>query len=343
MKMHIRKTLVGLVSFLAVAILLTSCGGGKKESSYDKGSTVMYCDEGFASFMEEEIGVFEYQYPKSHVLCRYMSETDAINALLADSCQLIVTSKPLTQGQLNYLKNKRKHIAKSMPIAIDAVAIIVNNDNSLERLNTYDIKDILTGKVTRWSQLQRKTEGALDTTMIKVVFDREGSATVNYMQDRFLNGGKFPANAYAQKSSMDVFKLVENDPSAIGIISVAWLGEDLEKRSSEAVVVDDAKVKGLENQDEIVENEFSDRVKILAIGGDNAGYIEDYYLPYQANIYEKGKYPLVRTIYMTSIALQNSVGQSFYSFVTGFIGQKILTRTGVLPYNVPMRVVELEE
>lgn len=340
---HMRKSVREVLSVVAavalVSMMLISC---QEKKPYDKGHTVMYCDEGFASFMEEEIEVFEYQYPKSQVLCRYMSETEAINALLSDSCQLIVTSKPLTQGQLNYLKNRRRHIAKSMPIAVDAVAIIVNKNNPLERLNTYDIKDILTGKVSRWSQLQGMTEGKLDTTRIKIVFDRQGSATVNYMQDKFLNGGNFPSNAFAQKSSIEVFKAVENDPSAIGIISVAWLGEDLDRRSSDAVKTDEAKIKGLEDQQEVVKNEFSEKIKVLAIGGDNAAYEEDYYKPYQAYIYEKGKYPLVRTIYMTSIAMQNSVGQSFYSFVTGFIGQKILTRTGVLPYNMPMRVVNLE-
>lgn len=328
---------------LSVLVSAASCGKSKKTEKYDEGKTVMYCDEGFASFMEEEIDVFEYQYPKAFVLSRYMSETEAINGMMQDSCQIIVTSKPLTAGQIEYLKNHYKRVARSLPIAVDAVALIVNKKNSLERLNLYDIKDMLTGKVTTWDQMQRVTEGKLDTTKIKIVFDREGSATVNYMQDKFLNGGDFPSNAYAQASSIEVFKAVENDPSAIGIISVGWLGENLEKRSAEANKVDDNKVKGLQDEQEQVEVQFTDKIKVLAVGDDNAAYAEDYYLPYQAYIFEKDKYPLVRTIYMTSAAPQKSVGQSFYSFVTGYIGQKILARTGILPYNMPMRVVDLGE
>lgn len=333
---------MALAGITLAVLSLVSCGKSKKTEKYDEGSTVMFCDEGFASFMEEEIDVFEYQYPKASVLTRYMSETEAINALMADSCQLIVTSKPLTESQISYIRNKNKRFAKSLPIAVDAVALIVNKNNSLERLNLYDIKDILTGKVTNWNQLRRVTDGKLDTTAIKIVFDRQGSATVNYIQDKFLNGGSFPSNVYAQASSIEVFKAVENDPSAIGFLSVAWLGEDLEKRSDEAAKVDDNKIKGLQDESEQVEVEFSDKIKILALGDDNAVYAEDFYLPYQAYIFEKGKYPLVRTIYLTSAAKQQSVGQSFYSFVTGYVGQKILARTGVLPYNMPMRVVELE-
>lgn len=322
---------------------LSSCDNSKKTEKYDEGSATMYCDEGFASFMEEEIDVFEYQYPKATILSRYMSETEAINAILKDSCQLIVTSKPLTDKQIQYIREQHSRIAKSLPIAVDAVALIVNNENSLERLRLDDIRDILTGKVTHWGQLARVTDNRLDTTTIKIVFDREGSSTVNYMQEKFLKGGAFPPNAYAQNSSREVFQAVENNPAAIGIISVAWLGENLEIRSEEAAAVDDKKIKGLQDENEQVEVNFSDKIKVLAVGGDNAAYLEDYYLPYQAYIFEKDKYPLVRTIYLTTVASQKSVGQSFYSFVTGFIGQKILARTGVLPYNMPMRIVELEQ
>lgn len=316
-----KKYLYTLATLISI-LILTSCGKSKTTEKYDEGKAVMYCDEGFASFMEEEIDVFEYTYDKAFVLSRYMSETEAINAMMKDSCQLIVTSKQLTPGQIEYLKNHYKRVARTHPIAVDAVALIVNNSNSLERLNLYDIRDILTGKVDTWGQLQRVTEGKLDTTKIKLVFDREGSATVNYMQDKFLGGGKFQSNAYAQSSSSNVFKAVENDPTAIGIISVGWLGENLEKRSGEAVKVDDNKIRGLQDEQEQIEVEFTDRIKILAIGDDNAAYAEDYYLPYQAYIFEKNKYPLVRTIYMTSTSPQKSVGQSFYSFVTGFIGKK---------------------
>lgn len=339
------KSFFLLAALSLTALTFSSCSGKSGESKkYDEGSAVLFCDEGFASFMEEEISVFEYQYPKASILTRYMSETEAINGMLKNECQLIVTSKPFSQSQIDYMKDKYQRIVKSSPIAVDAVAIIVNKDNSVQRLNLSDIKDILDGTVDTWSQLARVTkENKLDTTKIKIVFDRDGSATVNYMQDKFLNGGKFPANAYAQNSTIEVFNIVEKDPSAIGIISVSWLGENLEKRSQEAVKTDDAKVKGLQDQNEEIAMEFTDKVKILPIGNDKAVYADDYYQPYQAYIYEKGKYPLVRTIYLTSSSTQKSVGKSFYDFVTGYIGQKILARTGILPYNVQPRIVELGE
>ena len=45
---------------------------------------------------------------------------------------------------------------------------------------------------------------------------------------------------------------------------------------------------------------------------------------------------------MISTAGNSNVLHSFYVFVTGFAGQKIISMTGILPYNVTARRVELK-
>ena len=65
------------------------------------------------------------------------------------------------------------------------------------------------------------------------------------------------------------------------------------------------------------------------------------YKPYQVYI-NSGEYPLFRKVYMISTASNSTVLHSFYTFVTSFAGQKILTKTGILPYKVSARVVELK-
>lgn len=51
---------------------------------------------------------------------------------------------------------------------------------------------------------------------------------------------------------------------------------------------------------------------------------------------------MFRKVYMVSTAPNSTVLHSFYAFVTGFAGQKILMKTGILPYNSHARVVELK-
>jgi phosphate transport system substrate-binding protein len=64
------------------------------------------------------------------------------------------------------------------------------------------------------------------------------------------------------------------------------------------------------------------------------------YLPYQAYIYD-GSYPLFRSMYMTTTAVNGTVAHGFYSFVTSFRGQKIIQMTGILPATVQPRMVNL--
>ena len=65
------------------------------------------------------------------------------------------------------------------------------------------------------------------------------------------------------------------------------------------------------------------------------------YAPYQVYIHS-GQYPLFRKVYMISTATKSTVLNSFYTFVTGFAGQKIIMKTGILPYHTNPRVVELK-
>ncbi|MDE5674657.1 MAG: hypothetical protein K2I44_04860, partial [Muribaculaceae bacterium] len=55
-----------------------------------------------------------------------------------------------------------------------------------------------------------------------------------------------------------------------------------------------------------------------------------------------GDYPLVRKVFMISTASNSTVLHSFYVFMTGFVGQKIITKTGILPYHMNPRVVEVK-
>lgn len=315
--------------------ILYSCGHGST-TKYNEGSAVMYADEGFKSFMEQEIQVFEYQYPGAFILPKYMGESDAINGLIKDSCTIAVISRPLSKDQMEYIKRGNKKLVRQQEIAVDAVALIVNKDNPVGLLSVQEIKDLFNGKINTWSQLAWN-----DTTQIKLVFDMEGSANVSYIEDNFLaKGAAFPKNVHAQKSNADVVKLIEQDKSAIGLVSVSWLGDNLERLQTDLHKdqMDTQKLASLQSDNDTLAIDFTDRVKLLKVRKDDSPI---GFLPYQAYI-NSGEYPLFRKVYMVSTASNNSVGHSFFSFVTGFIGQKIIGLTGIMPFMVHQRVVELQ-
>lgn len=168
---------------------------------------------------------------------------------------------------------------------------------------------------------------------IDVIFDHQGSSTVKYMRDSVMNGRQFGAHVSAVKSNPDVFKAVASNKNAIGIIGVSWVSSDLSDRQKSVEELAQAVEKS-----DTTALEFNTDVKVLKIRGNNE---VTAYKPYQAYIFD-GSYPLYRSVYMVSTSPGGTVSHRFYSFVTGFQGQKIIQMTGILPATVRPRMVQVE-
>lgn len=334
--LSLKKTTASLF-LTALAVAAVGCTPVKR-GEYAAGSATIFCDDGFKNILEEEIEVFEYSYPEASIIPFYVSEGEALDSLLADCTQAIISTKQLNKEQIEYMKAKHKRVVRQNCIAVDAVALITNKKNPVSALSMTEISDILNGKITRWNQLAGN-----DTTAIKLVFDNAESSTVAYMRDSFLPEGEKIAdhtNSFAQKNNAEVFDIVKTDPDALGIISVSWLGDDL---SVAKKVPMDKRMEDYQNETDTVATNLTSEVNILKVS--NPSEKNDFspvaYKPYQAYIYS-GDYPLVRKVFMISTASNSTVLHSFYVFMTGFVGQKIITKTGILPYHMNPRVVEVK-
>ena len=333
-KSSVKKSAFLILGFLAITLF--SCTPIKK-GEYASGSATIFCDDGFKMILDEEIEVFEYTYPQSSIIPIFVSEQEAIDTLLADGTNAIIVTKELTEEQIKFMKAKYKRIVRQDPIAVDAVALIINKDNPVDALSMEEVKQIINGEITKWNQL-----AVSDTADIKIVFDHAGSSTVSYLREKFLPEGKTiseVANAYAQQNNSQVFDIVKNDPDALGVISVSWLGEDLSAAKRVPVEVRNSQYQ---NENDTIVTNLTTEVKILKISNptEDNDYSAVAYAPYQAYIYS-GEYPLVRKVYFISTASGSTVMNSFYQFVRGFVGQKIISRTGILPYKMNPRVVQL--
>ncbi len=319
-----------------VGMTLSACVEIKR-GEYASGTAAVFCDDGFKNILDEEIAAFEFSYKDATIVPFYMSEQACIDSLLADKCQSIIITRDFTKEERQYVKSNNKRIVKSNCIAVDAVAMIVNKDNPVSALSMDEIRKILTGEITRWSQL-----ACNDTTAIKVVFDAEGSSTVSYMRDKFLPQGKKITDyikPYAQKNNAAVFDAVKNDPDALGIISVSWLGNDLSVAQN---VPMDRRMEDYANENDSINTALTEEVNIIKVSNPNEDndFSPVAYKPYQLYI-NSGEYPLFRKVWMISTASNSTVLHSFYTFVTGFVGQKIIIRSGIMPYHVHSRVVEV--
>ncbi len=325
--MNHKITLLTIALSALIISGLTACQKTPTNTS-TSGLATIVCDASFENIMNQEIDVFEYTTKgKANIIPYYASEKACVDSLLDLKTKTIVISRDLTQKEKDYLESQKKHPRSNM-IAVDAIALIVNNDNPIEILSISEIRDILTGKITKWSDIEPTKLGD-----IQVVFDDEGSSTVKYMRDSIMKGEPFGQNVFAQQSSREVFDQVQMRKGAIGIIGVSWISADMRTRDMSR----DERIKSLQEQDTTVAD-FDPAVKVLKVRRDDQLRA---YKPYQAYIYDV-THPLFRSMYMITTGVNGSLSHGFYSFVTGTIGQKIIQRTGILPARVQPRMVYLE-
>lgn len=325
------KRIISYITITLFAATLASCGGpGSKKrtgTTSTSGTITLMCDNSFENIMQQEIDVFEFQYPKAHILARYIPQKDAIDSLLECKTKAVVIARELTDKEMKLLKQKRK-IVMSKKIAVDALALIVNPENTIEMISKPEIGEILTGKLRDWNDVEPNKTGE-----IRIVFDNANSSTVQYMRDSLMNGQPFGDNVHAQGSIQGVFDAVKTHKNAIGIIGVSWITSDMQ---SSDVSTEQLVNQLNENKAETVA-QFDNSVKVLKVMGNNT---REAFKPYQQYIYD-GQYPLFRQIYMIIAAPGGTLEHGLFSFVTSVNGQKIILKTGVMPAVIQPQIVEL--
>lgn len=327
------------ITFFAAAmavVALAACGKyEKKTNTSTAGTSTLFCDESFENIMEQEIDVFEYIYPDAHVLARYGSERDAIDSLTALTYRTIVIPRQLTDAEVQRIKNKNR-TPRTAKIAVDAVALIVNKENPADYLSLKEISEILAGETSKWIDLNPN----YPDRPITVLFDNDGSSMMSYMRDSLLNGKPFGPNAQKTESIKSLVEAVRTSKNAIGVIGVSWLSPDLREATTmddlASEMQNDSTALSMADIDKAIEGAGVKTLGVMPADSRTA------YRPFQENIYN-GTYPLTRSIYMTTISPSGSPGGGFFSFVTGFTGQKLIMKTGILPARMNIQVLEIVE
>ena len=327
--MTIKSFIFSLMIVTAVTLLLPSCNKGKKAATVSGMSKVM-CDESFKNVLDDEIEVFEYSYKDASVLARYIDEAAALDSLLNEKVNVIITYRDLTPNQKKILKGQGRTY-RSRRIAVDGVALIVNNANDIDFLSVNDIADIMTGKSTKWGQVYPTK---LKDEPIKVVFDKNRSGVLHYMKDKFNGGKDLPIEFFAQGSSQEVFDIVKKTRNAIGVIGVSWITSDMKSTAS---TIEEKYAELESGTTSRQETKFTDEIKVLGIRTEDS--LKDY-KPYQAYIFD-GSYPLTREIFAIDASPLGTLDHDFFVFLTGSIGQKIILQTGISPAAVPVRIVNV--
>lgn len=286
-----------IIFLILLPILLWSCGGSDsiadKETTV-KGNIAIAIDQAFQPILEQQLKVWDSSYPNGKITPIYTTEQEAYRLLLEDTIRLIITSKDITEEQKAWGKSK-KIVFSSMNIARAGYAVIVHPNSKDEKLTMGMLRSILSNEFVR---------------KYKVVIDRSGSSTMNYIITDILQGQTFDTtNMFAAGSQEQVIDFVSKNPNSIGIVSINYI------------------YKGSQNENRNAE--FIDNVKIVALQGDNDKK-GGFYEPYLGYLYTK-EYPLTKDIYFVTKETWRGLGTGFVTFLCQPPGQMLFYKDWMVP------------
>ena len=297
-------------------LILASCGGMGKTATNEtatRGNIRILADESFQPLIETEVFTFTHLYTNAKIKAEYKPEYDVINDFMNDSVKVIVTSKKLSDYQIQYLRDTQI-IARTSAYAYDALAIITNRENNDTLLKYNTVKDIFLGKVKTWKEINEKSK----LGYIRVIFDNNKSGNIRYFKELFEIKDSLSKSFYAVNNNAEVINFISKNPDALGIISANWISD----------------------KDDSLSMSFIRKINVVAV---SQQYINDgsYYRPHQGFIYDKS-YPFIREVYLISRETFTGLGSGFINWACGEQGQRIVLKSGLVPATMPIRLVQIK-
>ena len=234
---------------------------------------------------------FMKDYPHVFVAITGGGSGVGIASLINKTCQVAAASRDIKSKEIE-MANKRGVFPKEIIVAYDGVAVIINNDNPVDKLTIEQLHKIYTGEVTNWKQL-----GGKDLHI--VVLSREvSSGTYTYFKEHVVQMGKkdskeeFPADTLLLTSSQAIVEEVAGNDAAIGYLGMGYA---------------------------------SDRTKSLMVSKD-----KEYYPPDIENV-QKQTYPLSRPLFFCTNGEPEGIVKTFIDFTLSEKGQMQFAETGFVP------------
>jgi phosphate transport system substrate-binding protein len=296
---------------LLLWIILLSVACGSRDSSNanvqaespKSGRIKISVDESFKPVIDSQIQVFESQNKDAKIDVEYKPEAECLKDLYNDSIRMVIVARGLTEEEEESMKQKLSFKPPFGPLALDAIAVIVNNKSKDTVFSMQEIRSMVKG-----------TSGF----PYKVLLDgTTATSTVRYVIDSLSGGGPLSKNVVAAKNTQGVIDYVSQNTDAIGLLGVSWVG----------------------NRDDAQALTFLEKVKIAAI--ECRGCSGTYVKPYQANIYYR-RYPMLRPLYFILKENYRGLGSGFKNFLIYEKGQLVFQRAYLLPVRMRLEVREID-
>ena len=302
---------------LLMVLISTGCHRANKPvpESMLTGAATIAADEALAPLINAELDVFQNIYKYSSIECKYVSEYDAVNLILQEKIRLAIVGRPLSEKENEFLKSK-EIVPESIPLAYDAIALIVNPENKCQTMSLVQIGQILSGEITDWNQISNSGKSG----NLQLIFDSESSGVIRYLNEKLKLNKKLSGDIKFAGSSKNVFEMVAENPNGIGFVGFNWMSE-AENTNVQLMLK---------------------KVNLIAVSNASTAADANSFIPSVGSIYNN-TYPLIRRVYAIYTDPSASLARGFLAHLTSERGQKIIYRMGLKPESDFQRLVNIKK
>ena len=139
-----------------------------------------------------------------------------IAALINGTIDLAMASRPMTEDEKRKVTQNRGAEVVETPVALDALAVFVHQNNPVKSLTIDQVKAIFQGKTKNWSEV-----GGPNAPI--VLYGRESSSgTYDYFREHVLAKEDFSPAVQTLQGTAAIINAVGNDANGIGYGGIAY-------------------------------------------------------------------------------------------------------------------------
>ncbi len=313
------KSLIAAMGFAAAALVSGTAGAVQTVDAgipdYQKASGIAgnlssVGSDTLANLMTLWAEEFNREYPNVNIQIQAAGSSTAPPALTEGTSNLGPMSREMKDDELEAFENKYGYKPTAVPVAIDALAVMVNKDNPIKGLTVPQVDAIFSS--TRKCGYEKDIEtwgdagvAAWGSKSIQLYGRNSVSGTYGYFKENALCKGDFKSNVNEQPGSASVVQSVTSSKNGIGYSGMGY-------STSGIRMVPLAKKAGEPFVEATPENAV------------------------------KGAYPLTRYLYVYVNKKPNQplapLENEFMKMVLSKTGQQVVIKDGYIP--LPAKVVE---
>lgn len=208
---HRRRSWVALSAALAT---LVAVAGGAAPARADtvtiKGSDTMVI------LAQRWIEHYKREHPDAVLQLTGGGSETGIAALTNGTTDIAAASRPMTDGEVTRAEARHGQRIAQIPVAYDALAIVVNESNPVDAISLPDLARVFRGEVHDWKEL-----GGRDTPI--ALYGRDhNSGSWAFLRHQVLHDEDFSLDVLNLVGTASIVDSVQKDPNGIGYGGVAY-------------------------------------------------------------------------------------------------------------------------